>query len=287
MKTGSRQRISFAPSLWPIFCRNGIAVAGAIILLALFALAIAALVRTPFDPSATNAGPIMAPPGSINWGGTDELGRDVFSRACIGLGTSLMVGLTAAGLATALAILVGAVAGYAGGATDALLMRLTEVFQVVPRFFLAILMVAFFGARVSNVILAIGLLSWPENARVVRAEFLSLKTRQYVAAATVAGASRLSIIFREILPNALGPIIVTATLQVGQAILLEAGLSYLGLGDPNQVSLGLMLYQAQEIMRDAWWATAIPGALLFLGVFAINVTGDGLNDAFNPRSRGR
>jgi peptide/nickel transport system permease protein len=273
--------------VWQVYRRNVIAVIGLAVLALLAGLVVVGPWVAPFTPSNTTAGPVMAVPNLRNWGGTDELGRDVFSRTVAGLRISLLVGLTAAALSTMLAILVGASAGYAGGRTDAVLMRATEIFQVVPRFFLAVLLVAFFGASVISVILAIGLLSWPENARVVRSEFLSLKTRHYVAAARVAGAGHIAVIFTEILPNALGAVAVTGTLQVGQAILLEAGLGYLGLGDPNQVSLGLMLFQAQQIMRTAPWCTALPGALLFASVFAVNVVGDGLTEAFNPRARGR
>lgn len=166
-------------------------------------------------------------------------------------------------------------------------MRVTEIFQVIPRFFLAVVLVAIFGTNLLNIVLAISLLSWPELARIVRAEFLTLRGRQFVDAARVAGAGALTLIFIEILPNALAPVIVNATLQVGQAMLLEAGLSYPGLGDPEQISLGLMLHQAQQIMRTAWWATLFPGVFLALAVLAINFLGDGLNDVLSPRSRER
>jgi len=274
-------------SIWRVFVRNRASVAGAVILAALIALALLGPFAIPYDPHSTGAGEVMEPPNAAHWFGTDELGRDVLSRVGIGVGTSLLVGLVAAVIATSIAVFVGSVAGYYGGVIDDLLMRGTEVFQVIPRFFLAILLVAFFGANVFNIILAIGVLSWPEIARIVRAEFLSLKTRQFVSAARVAGAGTGEVIFREILPNAMGPVVVNATLQVGQAMLLEAGLSYLGLGDPSQISLGLMLYQSQEIMRSAWWATAFPGLFIFLAVLSANLAGDGLNDIFNPRARGR
>ena len=182
---------------------------------------------------------------------------------------------------------MGAVSGFFGRWVDDILMRITEVFQVVPRFFLAMMLVAFFGARILNIILAIALLSWPVLARLVRADFLSLKSRQFSDAARTAGAGTGKLIFIEILPNALGPLIVSATLLVGQAMLLEAGLAYIGLGDPSQVSLGLMLQQSQYIMRSAWWAMTFPGLFIFLAVFSINLVGDGINDILNPRSRER
>lgn len=278
---------SRAPSPWRIFARNHAAVLAAAILLALIVLALIGPALAPFDPDNVGAGAAMAAPGWPHLMGTDELGRDVLSRVLGGVRVSLLVGLGAAAIATSLGIVVGGVAGFFGRFVDDGLMRVTEIFQVVPRFFLAVLLVAFFGASILNIVLAIALLSWPEVARIVRAEFLSLRGRQFVDAARVAGASAATLIFLEILPNALGPVIVNATLQVGQAMLLEAGLSYLGLGDPSQISLGLMLHQAQAIMRSAWWATAFPGAMIFLAVLSLNLIGDGLTDLLNPRSRGR
>ncbi len=274
-------------SLVRVFMRNRASVAGGLIFVLLLVLAACGPWLAPFDPESTGAGGVMVAPAWPHWMGTDELGRDVFSRICLGVRTSLLIGVTAASLSVGTAILVGALAGYFGGWIDDGLMRLTEIFQVIPRFFLAILLVAFFGANVVNIVVAIGILSWPEVARIVRAEFLALKDRQFVAAARVGGAGTATLIFVEILPNAMGPVIVNATLQVGQAMLLEAGLSYLGLGDPRQISLGLMLYQAQEIMRTAWWATAFPGLFIFLAVLSVNLVGDGLNDVLNPRARGR
>jgi peptide/nickel transport system permease protein len=275
------------PTWWRIFSRNRASVAGAVVLVALFALAIFAPVFLRFEPGRISVGPSMSPPNLIHLMGTDELGRDVFSRSTAGLSVSLMVGFGAASISTFLGILVGGLAGFFGRGTDAVLMRLTEVFQVIPRFFLAVLLVAFFGASILNILVTIAVLSWPEIARLVRGEFLSLRSRQFVDAARVAGASRTSLIFVEILPNALGPVVVNATLMVGQAMLLEAGLSYLGLGDPTRASLGQMLQEAQQIMRSAWWTTAFPGLLIFLCVLSLNLVGDGLTDILNPRSRER
>lgn len=275
------------PSVFRVFARNKASILGLVILILLMVLALLGPWVVPFDPHQSSVGEIAETPSLTHLFGTDELGRDVFSRSAYGIGTSLMIGIVAASMTVSIAVLVGCTAGYFGGFIDDALMRTTEVFQVIPRFFLAILLVAFFGASIFNIVLAIGLLSWPEIARVVRSEVLSLRSRQYVSAAKVAGASTPTLIFGEILPNALGPVIVNATLQIGQAMLLEAGLSYLGLGDPNKISLGLMLYQSQEIMRSAWWATAFPGSLIFFAVLASNLVGDGLNDIFNPRARAR
>ncbi|MFN0160109.1 MAG: ABC transporter permease [Burkholderiales bacterium] len=275
------------PGAWAIFARNRFSLAGLIILAVLVVASLASVLASPFDVHTVGVGPTLEGPGASHWFGTDDLGRDVFSRVLAGTGVSLIVGFATAAMATALGVFVGAVAGFTGGRLDDALMRATEVFLVIPRFFLAILLVAFFGANLFNLVFAIAILSWPEIARLTRAEFLSLRARQFVDAARVAGASRAELVFGEILPNALGPVIVSATLLVGQAMLLEAGLSYLGLGDPGRVSLGLMLNQAQSIMRSAWWATAAPGLAIFAAVIAVNLIGDGLNDLFNPRSRER
>ena len=275
------------PSWRRIFSRNHGSVAGGIVLASLFALAIFAPIVQPFEAGRINVGPSMAPPNLTHLMGTDELGRDVFSRATAGLSVSLLVGFGAATISTVLGILIGGLAGFFGRAVDAVLMRVTEIFQVIPRFFLAVLLVAFFGASILNILVAIAVLSWPEIARLVRGEFLTLRSRQFVDAARVAGASRTSLIFGEILPNALGPVVVNATLMVGQAMLLEAGLSYLGLGDSTKASLGQMLQEAQQIMRSAWWTTAFPGLFIFLAVLSLNVVGDGLTDVLNPRARGR
>jgi peptide/nickel transport system permease protein len=260
----------------------GITIFGLLLLLSVFGSFL-----SPYPPEKVGVGQRMEPPKSKFLMGTDELGRDILSRVLQGLRLSFLIGLVSAGVSTLIGILFGAVSGFFGRWIDDLLMRITEIFQVIPRFFLTMMLVAFFGPDLINIVLAIALLSWPQLARLVRAEFLALKSRQFVDAARTAGASTGVLIFLEILPNSLGPLIVNSTLLVGQAVLQEAGLSFLGLGDPTQVSLGVMLYQAQDIMRTAWWATAFPGLFIFLAVLSVNLIGDGLNDLFNPRSRER
>lgn len=279
--------ISKGPGKWRIFKRNRMSLLGLAILIVLLFLAIAGPLLSPYVATSTSAGQPMAAPGLLHLMGTDELGRDIFSRVLVGIRVSLLVGISAAVIATIVGITVGALAGFFSGWIDDVVMRVTEIFQVIPRFFLAVVLVAFFGASLVNIVLAISLLSWPELARIVRAEFLTLRSRQFVDAARVAGAGTATLVFVEILPNAIAPVIVNATLQVGQAMLLEAGLSYLGLGDPTQISLGLMLHQAQQIMRAAWWSTLFPGLFLALAVLSINLIGDGLNDVLSPRSRER
>ncbi len=265
--------------------RAGLPIYSGLLLLGIVLFAFMGGALRPFDAERVGVGPALAAPDSVHLMGTDELGRDVFNRVLSGTRVSLFVGITAA-LAAALAgIAVGATAGFLGGFTDDVLMRVTEVFQVIPRFFLAMMLVAFFGPSLGNVVVAIGLLSWPQLARVVRAEFLSLKSRDYIEAARAAGAGNLNLMFAKILPNALGPTMASGTLLVAQAILIEAGLSYLGLGDPSRVSLGLMLQQAQPIMRSAWWATAFPGLAIFATAITINLMGEGLTERWQPHTR--
>ena len=272
---------------WRIFARNRASVIGITIFGLLLLLSAFGSFLSPYPPEKIGVGQRMEPPGSKFMMGTDELGRDILSRVMQGLRLSFLIGLVSAGVSTLIGILFGAVSGFFGRWIDDLLMRITEIFQVIPRFFLTMMLVAFFGPDLINIVLAIALLSWPQLARLVRAEFLALKSRQFVDAARTAGASTGVLIFLEILPNSLGPLIVNSTLLVGQAVLQEAGLSFIGLGDPTQVSLGVMLYQAQDIMRTAWWATAFPGLFIFMAVLSVNLIGDGLNDLFNPRSRER
>lgn len=229
----------------------------------------------------------FAPPTLDHLMGTDDLGRDVFSRFANGARTSLAVGVLAAITSCLIGISLGAVAGYSGGIVDTLLMRVSELFQVIPRFFLALLVIALFGANFLFIVLTIGLLGWPEVARITRAEFLTLREREYVMAARAVGLGKTSIIFREILPNALPPLIVAMTMQVSSAILLEAGLSFLGLGDPANPSWGLMLNEAQQFLTRAWWTAVFPGVGILITVAALNVFGDHLTDVLNPRLRGR
>ena len=267
---------------WRNYFKNWVSVLGLVILLLLTITALIGPVFAPFDPEDLEIGRRATAPNAIYWVGTDELGRDVFSRAVTAVRVSLLVGIIAATVSTIVGILVGSLAGFFGGWLDHILMRLTEIFQVVPQFFLAVVLVALFGASVLNIIVAIALLTWPIIARLTRSEFLSLKTRQYVDAAYLGGASNTRLIFGEILPNALGPIIVSATLLVGRAMLTEAGLSFLGLGDPSRISLGVMLYQSRPFVQFAWWAAIFPGMLIFLAVLSTNLIGDGLNDVINP-----
>jgi len=225
----------------------------------------------------------FVPPSAAHWLGTDSLGSDVLSNIIYGARTSLIVGVFAMATSSVIGITLGSIAGYFGGWVDDALMRLTELFQIMPQFFLAIVIVALFGSSIWNIVLVIGILAWPVTARLIRAEFLTLKRRDFVEAARSLGMSNRDIIIREILPNALPPIIVNGTLQISGAILLETSLSFLGLGDPNVMSWGTMLHNAQEFFNRAWWMAAFPGFALFLATLSLNLIGDGLNDALNPK----
>jgi peptide/nickel transport system permease protein len=267
---------------WARFTRNRLAVLGLVLVIVMIALALAAAGVAPEGPFKITGGRLK-PPSADHWLGTDHLGRDVLAGVLYGARTSLLVGLLSVAMALAIGIVVGAVSGYYGGRIDDLLMRLTEVFQVMPRFFLALFVVAIFGANLWGIIFVIGILNWAEIARLIRAEFLSMKERPFVVAARAYGARDLQIIAREILPNAMSPVIVAGSLQVASAVLLEAALSFLGVGDPNAMSLGTMLNTAQQYLRYAWWTATFPGVAICLLTLGIALVSDGLNDALNPR----
>jgi len=235
-----------------------------------------------FDPFATTNEALQAP--SVRHPmGTDDLGRDILSQLLWGSRVSLSVGFVAGVLATAVGVLVGAVSGYRGGWLDDLLMRVTEVFMILPRLLLAVVAVALIGAGMWNTIFVIGGLAWPGMARLIRAEVMSLRSRDFVEAARSLGQPQWRIIAREILPNALPLVIVNASLEIGAAIILEAGLSFLGLGDPNRMSWGTILNNAQRFLEDAWWMSVFPGTAIFLTVLGFNFAGDALNDVLDPQ----
>jgi peptide/nickel transport system permease protein len=239
--------------------------------------------QSPFELS----GERLAPPSAIHWFGTDDLQRDYFSRTLLGLRTSLVVGVAAAFTAALIGVLVGCSAGFLGGWWDDVLMRVTEVFFVMPRFFLCLIVLALFGPGIEKIILVIGVLSWPGTARLVRALTLALREREYVIAAVSLGATPVRLLGRHILPNTLGPVIVCATFEVSHAILLESSLSFLGLGDPERVSLGSLLEKGRPFLMTHWWIGLSPGLFIFWVVAAFNVLGDGLADLANPRLKHR
>ncbi len=269
---------------WHDFWRNRSAVIG-VILVGVFAVSsLAASVIVPVPYIRVGVGPMLQPPSWSYPMGTDDLGRDILAGVVYGSRISLIVGSLSIFFATCIGIGMGLLAGYCGGIVDEILMRIVEFFQVLPSFVLAIVLVAIVGPSLWNVVFAIAALSWPLTARLIRAEVLSLREREYVQSAKVLGASGRYVAFCEILPNALAPAIINGSLDVGRAILTEASLSYLGLGDANRPSLGYMVSYAQALMRQAYWPSVFPGLSIVLVVMAFNLIGDGLNDMWNPRN---
>ncbi len=250
----------------------------------MLALALAADLVAPGDPLRT-VGPALRPPGPPYWLGTDDLGRDVLSLVAHGARTSLAVGVATALIAATLGTLVGGLSGYFGGAVDDVLMRLTEFFQVTPRFFLATLAMVLFGPKLWLIVAVLGLTFWPGPARILRGQVIALRSREFVVAARALGAPDFYILLRHILPNALPPVVVAGALQVGWAVLTEASLSFLGLGDRNLPSWGQMLSSAQPFMRSAWWLGVFPGLALLATVFGVNLLADWLNRRLDPRLR--
>jgi peptide/nickel transport system permease protein len=279
----SRRRSAAARALRS-FLRNPAAVVGLAVLAAALAMALAAPWLYPEDPLSMVARPYLWPGQNPRYPlGTDSLGRDVAAGVVWGARISLLVGFSAMAIGVATGILVGSTAGYFGGWIDDLLVRVMEVFQTAPAFLLLIVLVAILSPSVDAVIFGIGVVTWPTIARLVRAEFRAIREKDFVTAARGLGYGHARIIFVEILPNALPPIIVTASVMVATAILMESALSFMGLGDPNQISWGSMIGSGREALRTAWFLTAIPGVAIVVTVLALNLIGDGLNDALNPR----
>jgi len=260
--------------------------AGFCIFSAIAIIALAAPLLFPRGPFTIVGMPLLPPGASGFAAGSDVLGRDMAAELAFGARISLLVGIASTIVSIGAGGVLGAVAGYHGGLVDDLLMRVTEFFQIIPSFVLVMVLVAFLQPSLASTVLGIALITWPQVARVVRGEFLALRQREFVAAARMQGLGAGRIIFGEILPNALGPIIVIATMVVGNAILTESALSFLGLGDPNLMSWGSMVGGSRSSMWVAWWTMVLPGLCIMVTVLALNFIGDGLNDALNPR-RGR
>ncbi|WP_374446434.1 ABC transporter permease [Stella sp.] len=273
-------------SFWQSFLRNRGAVLGLAVLAAVLLLALSAPFLFPFDPWDTRGAPLQ-PPGEGFALGSDMLGRDVLAGIFHGARVSLFIGVVSTVFAVAIGVVVGALAGYFGGAVDDVAMRFTEFFQTIPSFVLAVLLVAILTPGLASIVIAIAVVTWPPVARLARSEFLALRHREFVEAAVLSGVSHLRIIFGEVLPNALTPIVIMASLMVATAILTESALSFLGLGDPNRISWGYMIGAARAVFRQAWWLSVFPGLAIFVTVLAINLVGEGLNDALNPHLRRR
>ncbi|WP_454763989.1 ABC transporter permease [Cupriavidus campinensis] len=270
------------------YCRNYGAVAGLLVLLAVVAVSVLAPLLYAESPWLMVADPLVKPFADMAYPfGTDMLGRDITAGLLYGARVSLLVGVVSTTVALVLGVLIGAVAGYCGGRIDDALMRFTEFFQTIPQLAMAVVIVAIFNPSIYSIVGAISVVSWPPVARLVRGEFLSLKQREFVQAAVVIGQRPLRIIVTQILPNAMSPIIVSASFMVATAILTESALSFLGLGDRNMMSWGFMIGAARTMIREAWWMSVWPGVAILLTVLAINLIGEGLNDAMNPQLRRR
>lgn len=275
----------FREVLWQRLRRNRMAMAGAAIVLAMFLLALLASM-VGRDPGAIDIAHRLQSPSLAFPLGTDDLGRDVLVRILYGARISLMVGFVAVGISTFIGILLGAMAGYYGRWIDSLIMRFVDIMLCFPTFFLILAVIAFLKPSIWNIMIIIGLTSWMGVARLVRAEFLSLKERDFVLAAQAIGARDARIIFRHILPNAISPVLVSATLGVAGAILTESALSFLGIGvQPPTPSWGNMLIAGKQTLGTAWWLSVFPGLAILITVLGYNLLGEGIRDAMDPRIR--
>ena len=273
-------------AFWRHFQRNRLAMMGAGIVLVLAAVALLAPIVAPHDPTELDAEHILSAPSGNHWLGTDRLGRDVLSRIIWGSRISLLVGFVAVGIATLIGMVVGALAGYYGRWVDALIMRFVDLMLCFPTFFLILAVIAFLEPSIWNIMVVIGITGWMGVARLVRAEFLTLKERDFVFSARALGASDLRIIFRHILPNALAPVLVSATLGVAGAILTESALSFLGIGiQPPTPSWGNILTGGKDNLEIAWWLSLFPGLAILVTVLGYNLLGEGIRDALDPRLR--
>ncbi len=272
-------------SLFKKALSNPLAYSGFVIISIIFLLAMLAPWIAPYDPNEIDVKAILLEPSIAHWMGTDGLGRDVLSRMLFGGRVSLLVGLVAVGISTVIGIILGALAGFYRGWVDVVIMRLVDVMLSIPSFFLILAVIAFLTPSIINIMIVIGLTSWMGVTRLVRAEFLSLCDREYVLASRTLGARDLRLIFRHLLPNSLTPIIVSAVLGVAGAVLMESGLSFLGLGvQAPQASWGNILTDGKEYIQFAWWLSLFPGLAILMTVLGYNLLGEGLRDALDPRS---
>jgi peptide/nickel transport system permease protein len=273
---------------WRLYLRSPAAVLGAVLVLLVAGMGLVAPFLYPDDPLGLAGRPLQWPGANPRFPlGTDPSGRDIAAQVFHGARVSLLIGFAATLIAVAIGIAIGAVAGFYGGAADTALMRVTEAFQTLPNFLLLLLLVAVFGSELWTITVGIGAVSWPPVARLTRAEFLSLRTREFVQAARLQGLSDAHLILREVLPNALPPVLVYASVVMAVSILLESALSFLQLSDPNVPSWGNLIGLGRNVLRTEWFVSAIPGAAILLTILGVSLVGQGLNDALNPRLAGR
>ncbi|MBZ0155936.1 MAG: ABC transporter permease [Alphaproteobacteria bacterium] len=270
--------------IWNRFRKNPLSVAGMVIILSLAFLALLAPFIAPYEPTRIDVYNVLSAPSAAHPFGTDELGRDVLSRMIWGSRVSLKVGFIAVGIAITIGTVLGAFAGYYGGKTDAVLMRFVDIMLAFPTFFLILAVIAIVEPSISTIMIVIGITGWMDVSRLVRAEFLTLKERDFIAAARAIGASDFRLIFRHIIPNALSPVFVAATFGIAGAILTESGLSFLGLGvQPPEPSWGNILTSGKDNITVAWWLSLFPGIAILITVLSYNLVGEGLRDALDPR----
>jgi peptide/nickel transport system permease protein len=272
---------------WSRLFRDKLAVIGLIIVLSFFILSVLTPHIAPYDPNIIDVDNILASPSWEHLFGTDDLGRDVFSRMLYGAGISLKVGFVAVGISVIVGVFLGAIAGYYGGWVDIITMRFVDIMLCFPSFFLILAVIAFMEPSIFNIMAVIGLTSWMGITRLVRAEFLTLKERDFVLAEKTMGASNPRIIFLHILPNAMAPVLVAATLGIASAVLVESALSFLGIGvQPPTPSWGNILTQGQSVLGIAWWLSFFPGMAILVTVLGYNLLGEGIRDAIDPRLKG-
>jgi peptide/nickel transport system permease protein len=270
------------------YLRSPAAVLGLILMIGVIGMAVSADWVFPRDPLSLAGRPLQWPGANPRfWLGTDGSGRDIAAQIFHGARVSLLIGILATAIAITIGIAIGAVAGFYGGAVDTVLMRITEAFQTIPNFILLLVLVAVFGSDLVTVVVAIGAVSWPAPARLTRAEVLSLRNREFVLACRTLGMSDPRLILFEVLPNALPPVIVYASVVMAVAILLESALAFLGLSDANVASWGNLIGTGRTVIRSEWYVSAIPGVAILLTVLAVSLVGQGLNDALNPRLKER
>jgi peptide/nickel transport system permease protein len=286
MQPAARARRGEIRQFWRTFSRNQLACIGAVVVGILVAIAVLAPVLAPWDPTKTDMKRILEGPSMKHWLGTDQIGRDVLSRLIYGSRISLAVGFVSVGIAVLIGILLGAAAGYNGGIVDAFIMRLVDLMLVFPRFFLLLAVLAFLKPSIWTIMVVIGLTGWMGVTRLVRAEFLALREREFVIWSESIGAGALRVIFKHILPNAIAPVLVAMTLGIPAAILTESGLSFLGLGvQPPYATWGNILNDGKDLITYAWWLTLYPGLAILVTVLAYNLMGEGIRDALDPRLR--
>lgn len=270
------------------YFRSSVGIFGLLLLLIIMGMAMSANWIYPDNPLSLAGRPLQWPFTNTKFLlGTDQVGRNIAAQLFYGARVSLLIGLVSTVIAIIIGIIIGAIAGFYGGITDDFLMRFTETFQILPNFLLLLVAVAIFGSTIQVIIMALGLISWPPIARLTRSEFLSLRHQEFVQADRTLGMTNMRIIFTEILPNALSPVIMYASVILSTAILMESALAFLNLSDPNVASWGNLIGGGKAVLRNQWYVSAIPGVAILFTVLAVSLVGQGLNDALNPRLKKR